>query len=100
MANGFQAPQFSPQDVDNEGSDSDDSDTDMTHPNKYPVEIEFHKGKQCSYQRQPTRLVKILLQNLLNTGKELRDNDHSEYESVFQSNVHFLLISYKCLKAC
>ena len=35
-------------------SDSDE-ETTLSHPNKFPVEIEHHDNKFCSYKRQPTR---------------------------------------------
>ena len=37
-------------------SDSDDDDG-LTHPNKFPVEIEYHDNQYCLYKRQPTRYV-------------------------------------------
>ena len=42
-----------------ESDDTSDSDDEKkpSHPNKYPVEIEYHDNKFCSYQRQATRLV-------------------------------------------
>lgn len=37
-------------------SDSDDEkNQSSSHPNKYPVEIEYHRGKNCNYKRQLTR---------------------------------------------
>ncbi|XP_067948737.1 uncharacterized protein [Watersipora subatra] len=35
-------------------SDSDSSDG-LTHPNKFPVEIEYHDNQHCVYRRQNTR---------------------------------------------
>ena len=40
--------------ADLEDSDSDDEDS-LTHPNKFPVEIEYHDNKYCLYKMQPTR---------------------------------------------
>lgn len=34
---------------------SDEGSRSMSHPNKYPVQIENHGSKQCGYRRQPTR---------------------------------------------
>lgn len=41
--------------TDDTDSDDDDEQTSLTHPNKYPVEIECHWNKQCSYKRQNQR---------------------------------------------
>lgn len=41
-------------------TDSDNEDS-LSHPNKFPVEIEYHDNRYCSYRRQPTRLVKLSL---------------------------------------
>ncbi|XP_067948736.1 uncharacterized protein [Watersipora subatra] len=44
---------FQQRDVD---TDSDrDEDDGLTHPNKFPVEIEYHENKHCLYKRQNTR---------------------------------------------
>ena len=37
-------------------SDSDE-ETTLSHPNKFPVEIEHHDNRFCSYKRQPTRYI-------------------------------------------
>ncbi|XP_067948164.1 uncharacterized protein [Watersipora subatra] len=40
--------------VELEDTDSDEEEF-TTHPNKFPVEIEYHDNKFCLYKRQPTR---------------------------------------------
>lgn len=46
------SPQLSSED-DDEDDDFPPSPTE--HTNKYPVEIEYHSSKKCSYQRQKTK---------------------------------------------
>lgn len=42
-------------DEDNDSDDCSDEETTLSHPNKYPIEIEYHDNKYCCYKRQPTR---------------------------------------------
>ena len=46
-------------------SDSDSDDDGLTHPNKFPVEIEYHGNQYCIYKRQSTRYFKLIVKLFL-----------------------------------
>ncbi|XP_067948629.1 uncharacterized protein [Watersipora subatra] len=59
-------------------SDSDDDETEHTgtHPNKYPVEIEYHDNQQCGFRRQSTR-----------SGPKMKQQQSTVYDPLTGQNV-------------
>ena len=47
--------QESSQSHDQQDDSDSDEETTLSHPNKFPVEIEHHDNRFCSYKRQPNR---------------------------------------------